>query len=696
MPQAEPSKRPELLAPAGDSEALAAALEAGADAVYFGLTTLNARRRARNLRPDELAAAVQSVHAHAARAYLALNTDLAERELGQAARLLELARQSGVDAVLIRDPALLLLRPLFPQLEFHLSTQAGAANGLDVAAARDLGLERVVLARELTLEEIRAASAVPGVQTEVFVQGALCYCVSGRCLLSSWGGGRSGNRGLCTSPCRVPWRVGDHPPGQVLSMRDLSAAAHLDELALAGITAIKIEGRMKSAAWVRGAVTLYRGALDGAAPADFATDAERLGAYTGRQMTSGYLDGQRAHLTGAAAGRGSEDEPPTQDLSLAAAPAPSAESARTYTLAIAATADGVQCRCECEGQMREWTLPRTVTRHAAKGSTPATLLADLASTDLQGFRLDPRVAAGDPELLLAPRTVRAIRDQLSAFLHHRRREQADPTVRIELPEAVRRCLERSAAAAANSRQLGDAPDRVRLAIGQAVDFALRLPGLDVVVEGATAADVPRLLAAIPASRLILALPSVIFEGRLAEVRELLSACRGTGVAIEANTWGSAKLAREAGLPWESGLGLPVLNSLAARALQAWGATGVTLSVEADQRQLEDLCRVCPAPSSLLVHGRPALMVTRAEVPAACLGQVFEDRRGIRMIPRGESGLSVYRPEEPFSIRHCRNPDIRVAHLVADLVAAPDPVREWQALNQPGESRFSFNYGRTLS
>ena len=606
-----------------------------------------------------------------------------------------MARQSGVDAVLVRDPALLLLRPLFTELEFHLSTQAGAANPADVAAARDLGLNRVVLARELSVAEIRAATAVPGIQTEVFVQGALCYCVSGRCLLSSWGGGRSGNRGLCTSPCRVPWRVGNSAPGQLLSMRDLSAVQHLAELARAGVAAIKIEGRMKSAAWVREAVGLYRRALDGVAPAGLTADAERLGAYTGREMTSGYLDGERSHLTGAAAGRGGDDEAPVQERAVAEA-LPLAESARSFTLAIAATTAGVHCQCECGGQVREWDLPRTVIRRAAKASSAADLLAEFAETGLQGFQLDPASSAGDPELRLASATLRGIREALSAFLHQRRREQAVATVRIEIPAAVRRCLERSTPAAANSRRLGEAPDRVRLALAQATDFALRLPGLQVIVEGAAAADVGRLLSAITATRLLIALPPVIFADRLAGVRELVAACRDAGVSVEANTWGGAGLARELGAAWESGPGLAVLNSLAARALQSWGAAGVTLSVEADERQLRDLCSACPAPASLLVYGRPALMVTRAELPAACLGQVFEDRRGIRMIPRLESGLAVYRPAEPFSIRHVFQPDIRVAHLVADLVTAAEPVREWQALNRPDGTPFSFNYGRELS
>ncbi len=199
----------ELLAPAGDWAALEAALASGADAVYFGLVTLNARRRAKNFSQDEFVKAVETVNARGAKAYLTLNIDLAQRELGQAARMLELARQCRADAVLVRDPALLALRAEYGELKFHLSTQTCMTNSAEVAAAGKLGADRAVLAREMTLAEIAAASAVPGVQTEVFVQGALCFSVSGRCLLSSWVGGRSGNRGTCTSPCRVPWTLSE-------------------------------------------------------------------------------------------------------------------------------------------------------------------------------------------------------------------------------------------------------------------------------------------------------------------------------------------------------------------------------------------------------------------------------------------------------------------------------------------------------
>jgi U32 family peptidase len=299
---AVPGRVPELLAPAGDEAAFEAAVQAGADAVYLGMTDLNARRRAGNFRPEAFGQAVQQAHRRGVRVYLTLNTDITERELPQAVRLLEVAREAGVDGVLVRDPALLALRAQYPQIEFHFSTQTCIANSADVAAAGELGAQRVVLARELTLAEIAAASAVEGVQTEVFVQGALCFCVSGRCLLSSWVGGRSGNRGACTSPCRVPWTVNQQPAGTPLSMHDLTTAHRLDDLRNAGVAALKIEGRLKTADWVRQAVTLYRRALAGETVAGL-EPAAPLASYTGRQLTDGYLDGRRDQLTGLAEGR---------------------------------------------------------------------------------------------------------------------------------------------------------------------------------------------------------------------------------------------------------------------------------------------------------------------------------------------------------------------------------------------------------
>lgn len=316
-----PANDLELLAPAGDRACLAAALEAGADAVYLGLTALNARRNARNFSEAELASACELAHGMGRRVHLTLNVDLAQDELPRAARMLELACRLKVDAVLVRDPALFALKPHFPELEYHLSTQACVASSADVEAARELGARRVVLARELSLSEIAAASKVEGVETEVFALGALCFSVSGRCLLSSWVGGRSGNRGQCTSPCRVGWTLDGRPGGTPLSPHDVSLAHRIADLRAAGVRALKIEGRMKNPSWVRSAVTLLRKAIDGtSSPEELLREAQRRPATPRRAVSSAFLDGQRHTLVdppGAGASEAPEEsEPPRPEPSV--------------------------------------------------------------------------------------------------------------------------------------------------------------------------------------------------------------------------------------------------------------------------------------------------------------------------------------------------------------------------------------------
>jgi len=686
---------PELLAPAGDDDALQAALEAGADAIYIGMTELNARRRARNFRSEEFPEAVQRAHDHGTRVYLTLNTDIAESELGQAARMLELARESGVDAVLVRDPALLALRAEYPQLEFHFSTQTCVANSADVAAAGELGAQRAVLAREMTLEEITAASAVAGVETEVFVQGALCFCVSGRCLLSSWVGGRSGNRGACTSPCRVPWTVDQQPSGTPLSMHDLATAHRLDDLRRTGISALKIEGRLKTADWVRQAVGLYRRALAGET-IEGLEPASELGSYTGRGLTSGYLDGERAHLTGLAEGRGQTATAVSRGSARNAETAPAArDSEATYELRILTAGPKVEIRCECREHVVEWAIPKSVVKRVHKAIRVGDLLHYLESAPVQGHRL-VQAATDDPDFLLVPRASNNLVSQISTVIHQAVKRYHAP-LEGDLPENVRILLQPREPDPANRRTLSDPPDRARLHADDVLRFLEHVrPDGGVIVEGVTPENLREIHKACRRIPLLVALPSVFFEDEIPEIEELLRACSKLRTIVEVNSWGGWRLARAAGVRLESGLGLPVLNSLAAQTLAHGGVQCVTLSIEAARRQLEEVTANCPVSCSLVVFGRPALMVSRAELPEQYLGHLFEDRRGVQMIPQRERGLWVFRPRTPFDLRGGRNNRIHARHLVVDLIGSPDPIAEWSHVPKPNDRPFRFNYDRTLA
>ena len=272
----------ELLAPAGGPRALRAALAAGADAVYFGLERWSARAFAGNFEgEDAVVEAVDLAHLYHARAYLALNTLLKDDEVGPALAALEAPYLAGLDALIVADLGFALqVRRAYPGLALHASTQAGAHSSSQVQALAELGFSRAVLARELSLDEI-AALETAGLPLEVFVHGALCYGYSGDCLLSSMVGGRSGNRGRCSQSCRLRYTVtrageGTTPaagaaagglaaePSRVMSTSDLAAIAVLPQLVAAGAASLKIEGRMKDAAYVGVTTAVYREALDAA------------------------------------------------------------------------------------------------------------------------------------------------------------------------------------------------------------------------------------------------------------------------------------------------------------------------------------------------------------------------------------------------------------------------------------------------
>ena len=236
----------ELLAPAGSPEAVIAAVQNGADAVYLGFGDFNARRSAHNFTPEEFEKAVRYCHLRACKVYVTLNTLVSDREMPAALAAAGLASEKGADAVLVQDLGLArAIRNAYPDLPLHASTQMSIHNLAGAVAAREMGMTRAVLARELSLEEIRFISAHAGIETEVFVHGALCFCHSGQCYLSAMIGRRSGNRGMCAQPCRMQYSLGGRMDDYPLSLKDNCLADRLLALEEAGVHCVKIEGRMK-------------------------------------------------------------------------------------------------------------------------------------------------------------------------------------------------------------------------------------------------------------------------------------------------------------------------------------------------------------------------------------------------------------------------------------------------------------------
>lgn len=282
--------KPELLAPAGGQDALIAAIQSGADAVYLGAGSFNARQSADNFSGNTLASAIRYAHERNARVHVTLNTLVREDEQTALIQAIEQIASAGADAVLVQDFGVArLVREIAPELPLHASTQMAAHNRAAVEFLAKQGFARAVLAREMTLDEIRACANL-GIETEVFVHGALCVACSGQCLFSSLVGGRSGNRGRCAQPCRLPYRM-DGREGYLLSTRDLCAIEKLDALAEAGVASLKIEGRLKRPEYVSTVVRAYRSALDHKICPDEST-IESLGQMFNRGgFTEGYLPG---------------------------------------------------------------------------------------------------------------------------------------------------------------------------------------------------------------------------------------------------------------------------------------------------------------------------------------------------------------------------------------------------------------------
>ena len=274
----KPAATPELLAPAGNLETALAAYDAGADAVYCGLGKFNARERAQNFTPDSLARLLDYAHGRGRKLYLTLNTLVKETELSEvAAYLAELAKLRP-DALIVQDLGVLnLAREYFPSLVLHASTQMGIHNSAGVAAAARLGIRRVILERQITLDELRKIAARSTLELEVFIHGSLCCSLSGQCLLSSALGGWSGNRGKCKQPCRRIYDAAGRS-GFLLSPRDLYGVPLLPELRRIGVASLKSEGRLRSPDYVWKTVKAYRLLLDGPvdSPPELLLEAEKL------------------------------------------------------------------------------------------------------------------------------------------------------------------------------------------------------------------------------------------------------------------------------------------------------------------------------------------------------------------------------------------------------------------------------------
>ena len=410
--------RPELLAPAGSPEALRAAVQNGADAVYLGWGAFNARRGAKNFSDEEFAAALAYCHERGVRVFLTLNTLVTDRELPQALETAVQAGRLGVDAVLVQDWGLFgLLRRTLPDLPLHASTQMSlftSGGAREIAAD---GCERVVIARECSAEDTRTICENCPVEVEVFAHGALCMCYSGQCGMSALIGGRSGNRGRCAQPCRLPYGV-NAPAKKAypLSLKDSCLAGRLEEMGAMGVSCVKLEGRMKRPEYVAVITRIYARLLEeGRGPtADERAELEQ--AFSRSGFTDWYWQGKHG---AAMFGTRPENAPDPKDLFEEARRAYERDSLRTVPVDLSCSVSaGVPCTLtvsDRDGHSVTVTgpVPEAARTRALDGLE---LEARLRKTGGTAYRCDTVVTLVDEGLSLSASAVNALRrDALAAL-----------------------------------------------------------------------------------------------------------------------------------------------------------------------------------------------------------------------------------------------------------------------------------------
>lgn len=605
----------ELLSPAGGWEAMVAAVQNGADAVYMGFGGLNARRSARNFTDEEFREAVAYCHLRGVKVYLTLNTLVTDRELPAAAEALKKASDMGVDAILIQDWGIWrLAREIAPDVPLHASTQMSLHTLGGACRAAELGLERVVLARELSRRDIHTITRGCPAEIEVFGHGALCMCYSGQCEMSAVIGGRSGNRGACAQPCRLPYGVNEKAAGgHPLSLKDANLADYVQELEQMGVACLKLEGRMKRPEYVAVITGIYRRLLDEKRGPSREESRQLEAAFSRSGFTDGYYKGR----TGPEMfGTRPENAPEPKELFARAKAGYSREDSRRVPVdmvctlragepeSLTASAGGHVVRAE--GPTPEEARNRALTAEE--------LQSRLEKTGGTVFR--PRETRVELEegLMLPASAVNALRRQALEGLEA---ALAQPPVRrtgtpSPLPQA----------------QPGPDAPVLTCSIMRPEQLTEPLAQCETVYVPAELLEKLDLNRWAEMTHICAVLPRIFRTEDQAALRALLQQHRQHLSAVAIGNLGHLPIAESLGLPLWGDLGLNLFNSESLLFWKELGLESAAVSMELRWQQLRDLRKVLPCEA--VVYGRLPLMimencVIRNELGCRDAGRDYADR-----------------------------------------------------------------------
>ena len=599
----------ELLAPAGSREALVAAVQNGADAVYLGVDDFNARRGARNFSPEDLRGVAAYCHLRGAKVYLTLNTLINDRELHALASTARVANEAGVDAILVQDWGVLdTLRRVVPDMPLHASTQMSVHTLSGVREAARLGLSRVVLARELSKNDIAELCRESPIELEVFVHGALCMCYSGQCSMSAVIGQRSGNRGLCAQPCRLPYE-GVYP----LSLRDNQLADHIPELREMGVACVKLEGRMKRPEYVAAVTGIYsRLVRENRAPTD--EERARLAeAFSRDGFTDGYYTGHKgAEMFGVRPATARWPEDWFAELRSEY----ERENLRTVPVRFAAKISAAHPMTLLAGDEDGNVV--TVTGATPEPARSHSVTAEEAEQRLRktggtAFTVSDCIVQIDDGLSISAAAINALRRDALTELEAKRTELSlRRTMHYTAPESVKNT---------------DMPPRFTVSLMKAEQLTDRLVDLrpEMIYLPIDELRKTELWAYLDRTRFCALLPRIYRTRDEGELRGMLMEAPRRGIsAVGIGNLGHIALTSDCELEKRGDISLNVFNSAAIRLLKDEGLASVTVSFELRREQIRDLQKYIPCEA--VVYGRLPLMITENRIAT---NGMLTDRRGER-------------------------------------------------------------------
>lgn len=589
----------ELLSPAGSPEAVIAAVQNGADAIYMGLGNFNARRGAKNFTDEEFERSMRYCRIRGCKVYVTLNTLVNDREIAQAVESARLASELGADGIIIQDLGLAYaIRQALPDIPLHASTQMSIHNLAGVEAAAEMGMTRAVLARELSLEQIKFITQHASIETEVFVHGALCFCQSGQCYMSALIGRRSGNRGMCAQPCRMQYSLGGRMDDYPMSLKDNCLVDRLRELEDAGVACLKIEGRMKRPEYTAIVTKIYSKALkEHRQPSE--EEMETLEKAFSRQgFTQGYFNGDKKDMFG----RREEPDKDTEKLFILARKGYSEGELRrvpVHFYTVAEKGMPVKAIAFDDDGNRAAAMGGVPEKARGQGLTATYITEQMFKTGGTPYNCVENRAQADPGLYLPASEINDLRRRLVSELSEQR---AKPPIRRvgKLPEKPKGKLPTGDPAmifqVLTEEQLS--PELAALKPKYLyVPLTLMAEKLDLLRPFAEQGTIP-----------VAVLPRVIADNEAAAVYDMLSRMFDQGVneALVGNL-GHALLAKKAGMKLRGDFGLNTFNSLSMEVIRQAGFISATASFELRLSQIRDMIK--PLDTELIIYGRIPLMVS---------------------------------------------------------------------------------------